>query len=86
MQSSYTKWSLPSILNEAYPSLTRHLFSAFVEASSNLTLGMERAQSIKDYLINNGLAASRIAIDSKGESQPISKDDAINRRVEVTVE
>ncbi|MBX2844602.1 MAG: OmpA family protein [Saprospiraceae bacterium] len=56
------------------------------EASSNLTLGMERAQSIKDYLINNGLAANRIALDSKGESQPISQDDAINRRVEVTVE
>ncbi len=59
-------------------------------ASYNLSLSDRRAQSVKDYLINRGVAASRLSSKGYGETQPIadnsSKDGrAMNRRVELNV-
>ena len=37
----------------------------------NMALGERRAQAAKDYIVSKGIAADRIVIDSKGESQPL---------------
>jgi len=52
----------------------------------NLNLGKDRAETVKNYLVRNGISASRIQTESKGETQPIGNSDAVNRRVEVTIE
>ena len=56
--------------------------------SMNQTLSEERAGAVKDYLIENGIAADRLTSSGFGESKPIdsnktSKGKANNRRVEV---
>jgi peptidoglycan-associated lipoprotein len=40
-------------------------------AAYNLALGSRRAQAVKDYLVNLGVAASRIDIVSKGKEAPV---------------
>lgn len=56
---------------------------------SNLTLSKDRAQSIKEYLINKGISEQRFQlVDGLGDTQPIgnNKTDigkASNRRVEI---
>jgi peptidoglycan-associated lipoprotein len=37
----------------------------------NLALGERRASAARDYLVNLGIATSRIAVVSKGEEQPV---------------
>ena len=54
----------------------------------NQTLSEERAVAVKDYLIENGIAADRLTSKGFGESKPIdtnktAKGKANNRRVEV---
>jgi outer membrane protein OmpA-like peptidoglycan-associated protein len=54
----------------------------------NQTLSEERAASVKDYLIENGVAKDRLSSTGFGEAKPIdtnktSKGKANNRRVEV---
>ena len=44
----------------------------------NLGLGSRRAQSVKDYLVNLGVPAGRIAIVSKGKEQPFCNDETEN--------
>jgi len=51
----------------------------------NFALSERRAASVRDYLVSLGVAASRIAIVSKGEEQPMCTDEteacwAKNRR------
>lgn len=41
----------------------------------NLALGERRASAIRDYLVGLGIAAARIAIVSKGEEDPLCKDE-----------
>lgn len=55
------------------------------DANYNLQLGKERATSVRDYLIQNGIPSSRIQISSEGERRPISSIDSENRRAEVTI-
>ncbi len=60
------------------------------EASMNMTLSRQRAQSVADYLIRQGIDASRVSVEARGESQPIASNDspegrANNRRVEIVV-
>ena len=55
----------------------------------NLKLGMKRAQSVKDYLVANGIDGERLSLESKGESEPISTNFTaegrkLNRRVEIS--
>jgi peptidoglycan-associated lipoprotein len=51
----------------------------------NLTLGDKRATAVRDYLASLGIDASRIAVRSLGEEQPVCTDEteacwAQNRR------
>lgn len=55
----------------------------------NIALGMGRAKAIAKILTNNGIAANRIKVESKGKSEPVadnSTDDGRhqNRRVVLT--
>lgn len=58
------------------------------DANSNLKLSQERANSVKQVLVQNyGIASSRIQTNGKGESEPIATNDTAvgksqNRRVE----
>ncbi len=55
-------------------------------ASYNKSLSERRAAAVRSYLLNNGVAASRLKALGKGESQLLNRDDpnaAENRRVEI---
>ncbi len=56
----------------------------------NQTLSEQRAQSVADYLISQGVESSRISSSGEGEMNPKASNDTPegrmeNRRVEVTV-
>ncbi len=59
--------------------------SKHLKTDTNLELGMLRALSVMEFLKKNGIAESRMSVNSKGASEPISKDMSKNRRVEVFV-
>lgn len=53
----------------------------------NMSLSKDRANSVKTYLVNSGIAASRIAVSAYGESRPVASNAteagrSQNRRVE----
>ncbi|HWP64447.1 MAG TPA: OmpA family protein [Candidatus Limnocylindria bacterium] len=57
----------------------------------NMRLGQRRADAVRDYLVSQGIDASRIRTESFGESNPVASNDteagrAENRRVEIVVE
>ncbi len=57
---------------------------------SNLKLSQQRAESVKNYLVSKGIAASRLTPKGYGETRFISKNDteegkAMNRRTEVKI-
>jgi len=57
---------------------------------SNMALSMRRAEAVKTYLVNRGIAADRLITVGKGEAQPIDTNDtdigrARNRRIEFTI-
>lgn len=56
----------------------------------NLTLSKQRAERVKAYLVNKGIAADRITADGYGNTNPISNNNydwgrALNRRVEIKI-
>ncbi len=56
----------------------------------NQRLSLARAESVKAYLVNQGIDAARIRTEGKGESQPVADNAtaegrAKNRRVEIDV-
>ena len=56
--------------------------------SVNNPLSMDRAQSVRSYLVNKGVASSRIDTDGKGSYLPVAENTtpngrARNRRVEI---
>ncbi len=53
--------------------------------SFNLTLSRKRAESVKEFLVNAGIAPNRIEIISKGESEAFSDNHARHRRVDIEV-
>lgn len=60
------------------------------EAAYNQSLSEKRANSVRDYLIGQGIAADRMVAKGYGESQPIADNNtregrAANRRVELKV-
>ncbi len=59
-------------------------------SGAQLRLSMERAQSIKDYLVENGIAERRLEVAGYGGSKPIADNEsdegkARNRRVEFVI-
>ena len=57
----------------------------------NQRKGLNRAEASKEYLIEKGISAERISIDSKGETQPLAPNTSIenrkqNRRIEFVIE
>ena len=57
----------------------------------NLKLGQRRADSVKSYLVSQGIDSSRISTGSFGKENPVASNDtaegrAENRRVEIVVE
>ncbi|MCK6369942.1 MAG: OmpA family protein [Gammaproteobacteria bacterium] len=60
-------------------------------ASSNEGLSQRRADSVKSYLMQQGIGSERLVASGKGESQPIANNDSTsgrqqNRRVVVVIE
>lgn len=58
--------------------------------SSNYTLSQRRADAVKAFLLNQGIAGSRIVSTGKGEGVPVADNDTpngrqLNRRVEVII-
>lgn len=56
----------------------------------NSRLSLARAEAVKGYLVNQGIAADRVRTEGKGESQPVATNDtaegrSMNRRVEIQV-
>lgn len=59
-------------------------------AESNRILSKNRAESVVEYLIQNGINNSRVQFEGYGETKPISTNEteegkAMNRRVEFTI-
>ena len=51
----------------------------------NQQLSVRRAEAVKNALIQQGVNPARIVAVGYGESQPISSDHAMNRRVEIVI-
>lgn len=54
----------------------------------NIDLSVKRAQSVANYLVNQGVAGARVSAYGMGPEQPIASNDtksgrALNRRVEI---
>lgn len=55
----------------------------------NLKVSQQRAQSVKSYLVQQGIASERILIHFRGEEEPLASNDdnrdgrELNRRVEI---
>jgi len=57
----------------------------------NIDLSWRRVKTVQRYLVSQGISENRLAIDAKGEGQPIATNDtaegrAENRRVELSLE
>ena len=56
----------------------------------NQKLSVRRAESVKAYMVNQGIPSGKIKTEGRGESQPVATNDtdegrAKNRRVDITV-
>ncbi|MDB4922520.1 OmpA family protein [Mucilaginibacter sp.] len=57
----------------------------------NMALSVERANSVKLYLVNTGIAGDNLAVKGYGESKPIADNTTeegrvLNRRVEIKIQ
>lgn len=56
----------------------------------NRRLSERRAQAVKDYALGQGISSSRLAVEGRGESEPIADNTTevgktLNRRVEIVI-
>jgi OmpA-OmpF porin, OOP family len=90
--SQETVTNLSQILN-AYPNARAHLTGSADSTGSpeaNQKLSLDRANSIKQMLVGDGVGGERITTSGSGQQQPTASNDteqgrAENRRVELTV-
>ncbi|MBP8066454.1 MAG: OmpA family protein, partial [Flavobacterium sp.] len=95
-KSSFQKQTFPVlqsivVILKEYPTSKFHIEGHTDSDGSdafNLKLSKERAAAVKNYLVENGVAADRLTSEGYGESKPIAsnktaKGKAQNRRVEV---
>lgn len=57
---------------------------------TNQTLSQRRAESVRNYLLSQGVTSNRLSAYGKGESSPVASNDSssgrqLNRRVEVII-
>jgi len=57
----------------------------------NMALSIERANSVKLYLVNTGIAGDNLSVKGYGESKPIADNTTeegrvLNRRVEIKLQ
>ncbi|WP_372859004.1 OmpA family protein, partial [Pseudoalteromonas sp.] len=84
--------AIASVMNKyekTYLSVEGHTDSTGKD-SYNMTLSEQRAQSVKNYLVNQQIMAARVSTSGYGESRPIATNDsangrAQNRRVEIQI-
>jgi OmpA-OmpF porin, OOP family len=77
----------------AYPAVTVALeghTDSTGDPSANKKLSLDRADAVKDIMIKDGIAASRISATGFGEENPVASNDtaqgrALNRRLELVV-
>lgn len=60
------------------------------KSSDNLQLSLQRAKSVMEYLIEKGIAAHRLQVAGKGDTEPVSNNQteegrAQNRRTEILI-
>lgn len=60
------------------------------DGDNNIDLSVRRAAAVKNYLVSNGVKASRLKIDGKASTEPIAENNtaagrALNRRVEIVI-
>jgi outer membrane protein OmpA-like peptidoglycan-associated protein len=84
--------SLLAVL-KAYPSVQVALeghTDATGEAAANKTLSQQRAEAVKQTLVNGGVAADRVKAEGFGQERPVGDNNteagrARNRRLELVV-
>lgn len=92
-ESKETLQSVAEIMQE-YPNVTFYIeghTDSTGEASYNEQLSKERAQAVKDFLVEQGVSEDHLVAEGYGESQPIASNNTRegrqeNRRVEITLE
>ncbi|MDO6440099.1 OmpA family protein [Cyclobacterium sp. 1_MG-2023] len=60
------------------------------DSEYNSELSLRRAESVKEYLLKEGISATRLKIEGRGSTEPIQSNDteenrALNRRIEVFI-
>jgi outer membrane protein OmpA-like peptidoglycan-associated protein len=90
---SYHVLGLAAKTLSEYPSVSVEIIGHTDSTGSeihNLELSLRRAESVRDYLVESGVARDRLTVTAAGESEPISTNDtyegrARNRRIEFRV-
>jgi OOP family OmpA-OmpF porin len=88
LEDLVTKLKSATVLNSV--SITGHTDS-IGSAAYNEKLSLRRAESVRNYLVDHGIAADKLKIYGKGKTMPIADNRtaegrAKNRRVEVEVD
>ncbi|TDQ09233.1 OmpA family protein [Pedobacter metabolipauper] len=95
--SDVLKTSSFSILDKAVTEMKKDVSTSFIlnghssaegTPERNLSLSVDRANSVKSYLVNAGLNASRFTVKGFGEKEPVTSNTTeegrvLNRRVEI---
>ncbi|MBB6460799.1 OmpA family protein [Flammeovirga kamogawensis] len=93
-KSSYAELDRMVDLLSVEPSIKKVEITGYTDnqgsVNYNKWLSEKRAASVKNYLVKNGIAASRLTISGKGEENPIATNDSVegkqkNRRVEFQI-
>ena len=73
-----------ALYSETHVIVTGHADEVGTDAY-NKDLALRRANSVYNALLKRGIAASRMSVVSKGESDPAGTIDALNRRVNFVI-